>query len=697
MAVCPENFRFEVAFSFAGPHREKVRAIAERVSAALDPEAQGDRSRGRVFFDEWFEHEILGSDMDVLLQRFYHEQSLMVVADVSEHYADREWTQAEARAIRALRMNLDPARDETARLRLLNIRFGEGNVPGIFNTEGVPDARDKSVEECAELILKRLGLLKERRCGGHRGASREKPLDAVQPGFAETSKDRSWVWHATLASRAAGKFSVLACVETLLAVMLYWWIALRFDTHWHLVSSVFIAPLLLLRSPVAIAAGVRWFLKDWFGFGSYEKWPRGRKVVWIAGFALLSAIPAWGVAQGLGGRWLTGSPGLEFLGWSVAKGVVAVVVGLTIAVAVVGSTAISATVRGALLPAVVGAVAASGAVLGLSEVIGVGAFVGVFLGATAAVGRSDGGSILRVVLLAIFIALAAVPLGFAFGIGIALRSLCTRLGATIAHLLAGFRSLPANWKENNFLTDSFVPAELLPGIREHNDRLTFDGWVRAFSGEKDKVLRLSVVPFTAAFFLPSFLYRLNIKATAWFWWPLAYLLQPAPAVSAEAQEKQALCWPWTNPFSRWWIFTSVLLVGFGFVVHWVDPAAWPAWAPVRSLPLPLRVLLGLEWAGLRPWHWAQWGIAACGLGMLALAGNARSHEAHGNWRAFRQHCSGHVRLMTGLRRLRNLSTWALLVMALGALLLQDRKWQEWVPVPQGWITTLEGFYTPPAP
>jgi hypothetical protein len=174
-------------------------------------------------------------------------------------------------------------------------------------------------------------------------------------------------------------------------------------------------------------------------------------------------------------------------------------------------------------------------------------------------------------------------------------------------------------------------------------------------------------------------------------------LQPAPAVSAEAQERQALCWPWTNPFSRWWIFTSVLLVGFGLVVHWVDPAAWPAWAPVRSLPLSLRVLLGLEWAGIRPWHWAQWGIATCGLGMLALAGNARSHEAHGNWKAFRQRCSSHVRLMTGLRRLRNLSTWALLAMALGALLLQDQEWQKRVPVPKRWITTLEAFYTPPVP
>ena len=53
------DYRFEVAFSFAGPHRDKERAIAELVAAKLGSE--------RVFFDEWFEHKILGSDMDVLL------------------------------------------------------------------------------------------------------------------------------------------------------------------------------------------------------------------------------------------------------------------------------------------------------------------------------------------------------------------------------------------------------------------------------------------------------------------------------------------------------------------------------------------------------------------------------------------------------------------------------------------------------
>lgn len=157
MTGTEKGFRFDVAFSFAGPHRDKVRAIAEFVAAKL--------GREKVFFDEWYEHEILGDDMDVLLQRIYHEQSLMVVADLSDEYAERPWTKAEARAIRALRFDLDPARDETGRLRLLNARFGEGNVPGVFKTTAYLDGINKTAEQCAELILKRHALLTRRLAG----------------------------------------------------------------------------------------------------------------------------------------------------------------------------------------------------------------------------------------------------------------------------------------------------------------------------------------------------------------------------------------------------------------------------------------------------------------------------------------------------------------------------------------------------
>lgn len=175
MTGMDENFRFEVAFSFAGPHRNKVRTVAELVSEKLDPGIQ-DHSKGRVFFDEWFEHEILGSDMDALLQRIYHTKSLMVVADLSEDYQSRRWPRAEERAIRALRLELDTIRDETARLRLINARFGDGDIPDVLPTEGYYDAKHKTPEQAAEFLVKRYSLLRERM-----GSAAANPPPLVSP------------------------------------------------------------------------------------------------------------------------------------------------------------------------------------------------------------------------------------------------------------------------------------------------------------------------------------------------------------------------------------------------------------------------------------------------------------------------------------------------------------------------------------
>lgn len=51
-------YRFEIAFSFAGAHRNKVRKMAELVAKEF--------GREKVFFDEWYEAELLGPSMRVL-------------------------------------------------------------------------------------------------------------------------------------------------------------------------------------------------------------------------------------------------------------------------------------------------------------------------------------------------------------------------------------------------------------------------------------------------------------------------------------------------------------------------------------------------------------------------------------------------------------------------------------------------------
>jgi len=151
MASRPLSDRFLVAFSFAGEHRGLVRAIAEAVEARL--------GRGTVFLDEWFEHYLAGADADLKLQSIYGVQAELVVLCVSQRYGGKPWTLAEHAAIRAREMRARTATDERERNRVLPIRVGDGEVPGILINTIVPDVRDRGAAQAAGLILDRLRLV----------------------------------------------------------------------------------------------------------------------------------------------------------------------------------------------------------------------------------------------------------------------------------------------------------------------------------------------------------------------------------------------------------------------------------------------------------------------------------------------------------------------------------------------------------
>ena len=174
-AAAPQ-YRFEVAISFAGDDkRDEVRAVAELLREKI-----GD---GKVFFDEWFESELAGHDAQVVLQDYYGKKTRLVVTCVCQRYNEKPWTQEEWRAIQAFERNLrDAGTGNVKRMRLLPLRFGDGEIDGLFSTAIVPDVRERSTEDIAKLILDRLDLAK-------RGA--ESTLD---DSGEKASGDHSSVW-----------------------------------------------------------------------------------------------------------------------------------------------------------------------------------------------------------------------------------------------------------------------------------------------------------------------------------------------------------------------------------------------------------------------------------------------------------------------------------------------------------------------
>jgi hypothetical protein len=139
--------RFAVAFSLAGEQRQLMLPIAQEVEAVL--------GRTMVFYDTWFEHWIAGWDADLLLQKLYGEMTELVVMCVSGAYGNKPWTRMEHRAVRARLMQAATAED---RHRIFPVRVGDGEVEGVLFNEIVPDLREKTPADAAELIVARLKL-----------------------------------------------------------------------------------------------------------------------------------------------------------------------------------------------------------------------------------------------------------------------------------------------------------------------------------------------------------------------------------------------------------------------------------------------------------------------------------------------------------------------------------------------------------
>lgn len=135
-AVCN---RYQVGLSFAGEDRIIARQLADLLT----------HSGISVFFDEYEQVDLWGKDLYQHLAQVYQKRCRFCVILLSKDYASKLWTRhelqhAQARAFRENREYILPLRiDDTA-------------IPGITETIGYIDLRNKHVEEVVQLIIEKL-------------------------------------------------------------------------------------------------------------------------------------------------------------------------------------------------------------------------------------------------------------------------------------------------------------------------------------------------------------------------------------------------------------------------------------------------------------------------------------------------------------------------------------------------------------
>lgn len=369
------------------------------------------------------------------------------------------------------------------------------------------------------------------------------------PVKEDTPLQARFVWWSTPQSYANNTVSVLAVVEVALALWLYWWlIPVWFNTQVHLLASVVIAPLLLLRSKASIEEA----LDD---FESYSDIDKTQVPLFSLHCLLIVAASALSSYFLIGWQAQAGHPlpGLE--GWwlffkAATLGLLALTVSLTILIAVEGRE----NVRKGKCVAALGAGIIAGAIAVTVIVTGAGA------------GAGD-----------IAIAITGAVVGYLFGglpvieaaglaIGIFIRVLFIKFRVIARHQRQGWLALPDNWRRLVFAQDLRRPPELLPEQQTRASLSAFN--LRSSLSElisPDNVLRLTTL-MMMLLLISSWFYRLSLKSTFWFYWPLVFAQRRLQNLDASDKTLVAehndtlLGWPLASlalalvvaPFIPWW-------------------------------------------------------------------------------------------------------------------------------------------------
>ncbi|HYR76302.1 MAG TPA: TIR domain-containing protein [Pyrinomonadaceae bacterium] len=135
------RYDYDVTVSFAGEDRTYV----EQVAAALY--ALGIR----VFYDRYEQVDLWGKDLYTHLDDVYRKRARYCVVFISQHYADKLWTNHERKSAQAR------AFEEKSEY-ILPVRFDATEVPGMLPTTGYIAATKLEPAEVALMIAKKTGM-----------------------------------------------------------------------------------------------------------------------------------------------------------------------------------------------------------------------------------------------------------------------------------------------------------------------------------------------------------------------------------------------------------------------------------------------------------------------------------------------------------------------------------------------------------
>lgn len=133
------GFDYDIALSFAGEDRRYVEEVAHHL-----------RSKNiTVFYDAFEETNLWGKNLYDYLMDIYQNKARYTVMFISKFYNKKLWTNHE-------RVSMQARAFQESREYILPARFDDTEIPGILKTIGYISLKERTPEELASLIQKKL-------------------------------------------------------------------------------------------------------------------------------------------------------------------------------------------------------------------------------------------------------------------------------------------------------------------------------------------------------------------------------------------------------------------------------------------------------------------------------------------------------------------------------------------------------------
>jgi hypothetical protein len=396
---------------------------------------------------------------------------------------------------------------------------------------------------------------------------------------AAITRKRSWCFWSTTETIQNEVPCGTAILETLIAVPLYWWIALHIGVVQPLLISVMIAPFVLLRSEASVALGVKWFLRFENNITGKVAYKNGASADRHGPWAIIALSAAAGIFVNCLALWYLSVllADVQVSPDEVSDVAAAVLYFFAIFSALFSIVAVSIAIISNVMTFII--IILSIFVPTYSQYI---RYIHYIFRKLSPLTSNDR-IFHRIVMLSYLLGIFLVAIGI-------------RVAATLVYLRSGLEALPRNFRRIVICTSPAQIPELVPGIDETTSVFRFSvvlQSIRSAPGEwTEKLVEYLAWLYV---FTPAWFYRFTIKSTAWFWWPLAFL-------GDELQKARNPTLLRLDVMDSLWAKTSIVtacasLLAFVAANFVLDGAVLQG----NPLLTPLGYLLLVDWT-LRPWQ-----------------------------------------------------------------------------------------------